>query len=336
MPAYPKTAKFRRRASVVACLTALAWTSPAAGAWVEIFSDGFETGEISTSRWAGQASNPQEGITLAEASLGDPVRSGDFGVEFRLAVTDLADEFDKRRSELLPRVVSGQPPFNADFGPLYRYEFSLRIPNDWSPDAPEIVAQWHGAVDLDSQGNPTEPRRSPPISLRMTYLETSPGSGVYLPAWDARIRWDAEADTAMDLSTVTSMNLLDPVDATNDLGVWVDWALEVRWDWHPSGSGVARLYKDGVLIAEHSGPNAFNDARGPNSKIGLYKWNWDPPASIQLRVAHYDDVRIFTAAEEIPLMSWPGTALLALALAAAALMGGRTFARRGTEGVSPG
>jgi hypothetical protein len=319
MRAYPKTAKFRGRTGVVVCLAALAWTSPAAGAWVEIFSDGFETGEISTNRWAGQASNPQEGITLAEASLGDPVHSGDFGVEFRLAVTDSADEFDKRRSELLPRVVPGQPPFNADFGPLYRYEFSLRLPEDWSPDGPEIVAQWHGAVDVDSQGNPTEPRRSPPISLRMTFLETPPGSGQFLPAWDARIRWDAEAETAMDMSTVTSMNLLDPVDATNDLGVWVDWALEVRWDWHPSGSGEARLYKDGLLIAEHSGPNAFNDARGPNSKIGLYKWNWDPPASIQLRVAHYDDVRISIAAEEIPLMSWPGTTLLTLALGLAAL-----------------
>ncbi|MCS5635406.1 MAG: polysaccharide lyase [Myxococcota bacterium] len=319
MRAYPKTAKSRGRTGVVVCLAALAWTSPAAGAWVEIFSDDFETGELSTSRWAGQASNPQEGITLAEASLGDPVHSGDFGVEFRLAVTDPADEFDKRRSELLPRVVPGQPPFNADFGPLYRYEFSLRLPEDWSPDGPEIVAQWHGAVDVDSQGNPTEPRRSPPISLRMTNLEIPPGSGQFLPAWDARIRWDAEAETAMDMSTVTSMNLLDPVDATNDLGVWVDWALEVRWDWHPSGSGEARLYKDGVLIADHSGPNAFNDARGPNSKIGLYKWNWDPPASIQLRVAHYDDVRISIAAEEIPLMSWPGTALLTLALGLGAL-----------------
>ena len=324
----PRKGNSKGAAGLFICLAALAWTSPAAGAWVEIFTDDFETGEISTSRWAGQASNPQEGITLAEASLGDPVHGGDFGVEFRLAVTDPADEFDKRRSELLPRVVPGQPPFNAEFGPLYRYEFSLRLPEDWSPDGPEIVAQWHGAIDVDSQGNPTEPRRSPPISLRMTFLETPPGSGQFLPAWDARIRWDAEAETAMDLSTVTSMNLLDPVDATNDLGVWVDWALEVRWDWHPDGAGVARLYKDGVLIADHSGPNSFNDAKGPNSKIGLYKWNWDPPASIQLRVAHYDDVRISIAAEEIPLMTVPGTALLTLALTLGALAAQRTASAR--------
>lgn len=319
MRANPPSVKFPGPTPLIVCLALLAYTSPAAGAWVEIFADDFETGELSPNRWVGQASNPQEGITLAEASAGDPVRSGDFGVEFRLAVTDPADEFGKRRSELLPRVVPGEPPYNADFGPLYRYEFSLRLPEDWSPDAPEVVAQWHGAIDFDALGNPTEPRRSPPISLRMTYLETSPGSGQYLPAWDARIRWDAEATTATDMSTVTSMNLLDPMDATDDLGVWVDWALEVRWDWHPGGSGVARLYKDGILIAERLGPNAFNDAKGPNSKIGLYKWNWDPPASIQLRVAHYDNVRILVAAEEIPLMAWPGTALLTLALVAAAL-----------------
>ena len=312
MRANSAAADFLSRGGIAVCLAVLSWTSPAAGAWNEIFADGFESGEISMDRWAGQAANPLEGITLAESSLGDPVRTGDFGGEFRLALTDPVDEFGKRRSELRPRPAAGQPPFHADFGPLYRYEFSLRLPEDWSPDGPEIVAQWHGAIDLDSEGNPTEPRRSPPISLRTTFLETEPGSEQYLPAWDARVRWDANETTAMNMSTVTSMNLLDPTDATNDLGVWVDWALEVRWDWDPNGAGVARLYKDGVLVADYSGPNAFNDARGPNSKIGLYKWDWDSLAGIQLRVAHYDDVRTLIFAEEVPAMSWPGITLLAL------------------------
>ena len=319
MRANPATADFLGRGGIAVCLAALSWTSPAAAAWGEIFSDGFETGEISLQRWAPQVANTEEGITLAESSLGDPVRTGDFGVEFRLALTDPADEFGKRRSELRPRPAPGQPPFHADFGRLYRYEFSLRLPEDWSPDGPEIVAQWHGAVDLDSQGNPTEPRRSPPISLRTTFLETEPGSEQFLTAWDARVRWDANETTAMDMSTVTSMNLLDPIDATSDLGVWVDWALEVRWDWDPNGAGEARLYKDGVLIADYSGPNAFNDEKGPNSKIGLYKWDWDSSAAIQLRVAHYDDVRILIAGENMPTMSWPGTTLLALALIVSAL-----------------
>jgi len=33
----------------------------------------------------------------------------------------------------------------------------------------------------------------------------------YLPAWDARVRWGPNEDSAYDMSTVTSMNLIDPM-----------------------------------------------------------------------------------------------------------------------------
>lgn len=291
---------------------------PVNAEWVELFADGFESGEISRDRWNPQVSNPEQGIVLAEASQGDPVRTGQFGVRFTLEVTDPADENGKRRSELRPRRSSSELAYHAEYGRLYRYELSIRLPHDWSPDVPEVVAQWHGTVDRDSEGNMTEPRRSPPISLRMTYLETVSGSEEYVPAWDARVRWDDNEDSAFDMSTVTSLNLLDPLDATADLGVWVDWVFEVRWDWRPDGAGEARVYKDGVLMADYRGPNAFNDDLGPNSKIGLYKWNWDE-ADVTVRVAHYDDVRILVLAEEAPVVSWVGHVLLAAGLLLAAL-----------------
>ncbi|MFP8873316.1 MAG: polysaccharide lyase [Myxococcota bacterium] len=301
----------------VAFLGSISISIPASANWVEIFEDGFESGEISRDRWNPQVANQEEGIVLAEASQGDPVRTGEFAVRFRLAVTDPADDHGKRRSELRPRRSQAEQAYFADFGRLYRYEFSIRLPEDWSPDVPEVVAQWHGVIDLDSEGNPLEPRRSPPISLRMTFIETPPESGQYIPAWDARVRWDANAYTDFDMSTVTSMNLIDPMDATDDLGVWVDWVFEVRWDWHPDGVGEARVYKDGVLMADYHGPNAFNDEVGPNSKIGLYKWDW-AEAGVVLRVAHYDDVRILAEAEEIPIGPWP--VLLAVSLLIVALV----------------
>ena len=312
---------------LVAWLGSVLISLPAGAAWVEIFADGFESGEISPDRWNAQAANQAEGIVLAEASQGDPVRTGDFGVRFTLAVTDPVDANGKRRSELRPRLSRQELAYYAEFGRLYRYEFSIRLPEDWAPDVPEVVAQWHGVVDRDSEGNPVEPRRSPPISLRMTYLETAPGSGEHLPAWDARVRWDPNEDSADDMSTVTSMNLIDPMDATGDLGVWVDWVFEVRWDWHLDGVGETRVYKDGVLLADYQGPNAFNDELGPNSKIGLYKWEWDY-ADVLVRVAHYDDVRILTKAEAVPSGPWPWPILLAVSLLLGALLGARRMSAR--------
>ena len=63
----------------------------------------------------------------------------------------------------------------------------------------------------------------------------------------------------------------------------------------PHRCGHVRVLKDGLEIATYDGPNAFNDAEGPNSKIGLYKWNWTTD-EVNLRIAYYDDVRIFTEA----------------------------------------
>jgi len=70
--------------------------------------------------------------------------------------------------------------------------------------------------------------------------------------------------------------------------------------WNSSGTGSIRVVKSGEQVAIYSGPNAFNDAAGPNSKIGLYKWNWPPATNIDLRVAYYDDIRIEKAALAVP------------------------------------
>jgi hypothetical protein len=109
------------------------------------------------------------------------------------------------------------------------------------------------------------------------------------------------------------VTVLDPVDATSDLGQWVDWRFEVTWDWDPSGDGHVRVLKDGLEVATYDGPNAFNDAEGPNSKIGLYKWNWST-GEVDLRVAYYDDVRIFTETASAPALGPAGLAAAILAL----------------------
>ena len=114
------------------------------------------------------------------------------------------------------------------------------------------------------------------------------------------------------------VRLTDPTDATGDLGRWVDWLFEVRWSYEPEGNGRVRVWRDGVQVVDHTGPNAFNDDLGPNSKIGIYKWIWPTP-SVDLRVAYYDDVSIERQTTALPAVSVGGLALGSVALVVSAL-----------------
>jgi len=291
--------------------------SEALASWF-IFNDGFEEGTIKLTLWNPQVYDHVDGATIVTASSGGPVRSGEYAVRMKLAVTDPVDPGGKRRSELRPRSNINELSYQAPFGLALVYELSIQLPTDWQPDGPEIVAQWHGKVDRDGSGIQTEPHRSPPLALRMTYLESPPASGNYVPAWNIVSHWDANETTAADLSSVTTVTVLDPLDATGDLGQWVDWRFEVIWDWDPDGNGHVRVLKDGGEVATYDGPNAFNDAEGPNSKIGLYKWNWTT-GEVDLRIAYYDDIRIFTETAAVPALGPAGlaTAILVLGVAGA-------------------
>jgi len=294
---------------LVACTSAL---SPARATEL-VFQNGFESGAIELTLWNPQVYDVVDGATVVSVGGGGPVRSGDYALRMKLAKTDPLDPGGKHRSELRPRPDPGELAYRAPFGVPHVYELSIQLPADWPPDGPEIVAQWHGRPDLDTSGVPIEPYRSPPLALRLTYLESPPGSGTNVPAWNIVSHWDDQPVTAADMSSVTTVTVLDATDASADLGEWVDWRFEVTWDWASGGDGHVRVLKDGVEIATYEGPNAFHDDEGPNSKIGLYKWNW--PTDVDLRIAYYDDVRIFAASSSIPALGAGGRLASGLILA---------------------
>ena len=282
---------------------------PAAVSAELVFEDGFESGVIDTDNlWNPQVYDILNGATLVTASGGGPVRSGEYALRIKLEPEDV-DPSGKSRSELRPLSHPQELSYRADYRVPHVYTFSLFIPSDWQPDAPEIVAQWHGKPDQDENGEEIEPYRSPPLALRMTYIEDPlhPGTGV--PAWNVVVHWDETAVTPDDENSVHLVTILPPTDASADLGQWVDWRFEVTWDWRPDGAGTVRVLKDGAQVALYSGPNAFNDEEGPNSKIGLYKWLWWTP-EIDLRVAYYDDVRIERSALAIPALGFTARTLL--------------------------
>jgi len=76
-------------------------------------------------------------------------------------------------------------------------------------------------------------------------------------------------------------------------GRWTDWVVHVKWSY--GKEGVLEIFKDGRLVVDQRGPNAFNDAKGPYFKMGLYKgWRRAEMASdvVSRRVLYHDEFRM--------------------------------------------
>lgn len=182
-----------------------------------------------------------------------------------------------RNRDRFPNRTEIQGP-KAEIGEEYWYGFSILLPEDYVPDRVwEIVAQWQGVPDSDLG----EKWRNPVLAL-----STTGGR------WSWVSRWDAKRNTfetgKREYGGVHEYDLGDYAK-----GVWTDWVVHVRWSYGPEG--FLNIWKNGQLVVDQNGPNAFNDAQGPFFKMGLYKgWN-DPKAAgdaVAARVLYHDEFRM--------------------------------------------
>ncbi|MGK7912589.1 MAG: heparin lyase I family protein, partial [Synechococcus sp.] len=214
-----------------------------------------------------RASKTKHGIN----SVSNPEGSGK-AVRFELRRTDPLSQ-NKHRAEVIPSVE------RAKFGQDYTYSFRMYFPNDWKADSSfEVVAQWHGTPDR----NLGEPYRNPPASLRVS------GNSFNLKqAWDAD-RVTNTKDKSSHGSRTTNLGALKK-------GEWIDWKFEIKWSY--KADGVFRVYRDGKLVFNKTGPNTFNDNLAPYPKIGIYKPDWTArpqKSSTSRRVYYADDYTITT------------------------------------------
>jgi len=157
------------------------------------------------------------------------------------------------------------------------YGVSILLPSDYVPDSIwEIVVQWHGRPDFDLG----EDWRNPVMALYTT-------SG----KWGMVNRWDAKPNTFQSGTK--------QYDGTKhwDFGPytkqkWTDWIFHAKWSF--KSGGLLEVWKDGKQVVKRAGPNAFNDAKGPYLKLGLYKGWKDPTVKGQVtkRTLFHDEVRI--------------------------------------------
>ncbi|MDA8793519.1 polysaccharide lyase, partial [Bacteriovoracaceae bacterium] len=133
----------------------------------------------------------------------------------------------------------------------------LRFPDLQQPDEdPYIFFQYHGTRDEDMG----EESRPPNVSASVVNNKLA-----------VKVRWDPNPFTPPDGSTIQKSETHDILNI--DYGNWHTWSFFVHWSY--TSSGVVQIWRDGVLIYERVGPNAYNDQLGPYSKIGIYNYRWE-------------------------------------------------------------
>ncbi|MBN1509154.1 MAG: heparin lyase I family protein [Sedimentisphaerales bacterium] len=208
-----------------------------------------------------------------QASGNAPVTTADIA---RAGRSSLKTSLDRYKAPCSYRTEVSGP--SADIGKEYWYGFSVFLPDDYVPDKIwEIVAQWHGVPDL-KEG---EQWRNPVMALSTT-----------AGRWGWVVRWDAKRNTfAGGKREYGGQREYDLGPYQKNL--WTDWVVHVKWSFEPDG--ILQVWKNGEKVIDYTGPNAFNDARGPFFKMGLYK-GWSRPETpsdaVSNRVLYHDEFRM--------------------------------------------
>ncbi len=219
------------------------------------FTSNFEAGDFSG--WDKQlcCSHSAQVVT-------SPVREGEYAAKFTFRKSD-----PTKRAELKLEPV----PANSE----QWYGFSVFIPQEYTKDrVPEVITQWHNRPDGDLGEN----WRRPALLLR-----TKNDKFILENRWDSRLVTQSSRDVG------TQKWDLGPMAK----GQWTDWVVHARWS-HKS-DGTLEVWKNGKLVVQRTGPNTYNDKRGPFLKLGIYKAQWksNPEASTTTeRVIYFDEVRV--------------------------------------------
>ena len=207
--------------------------------FAEIYMDSFESDLPLEARW--QLDKKAECVIERSETRS---RAGATGLLFSAG--------PNARCEIVPKMYSNwlSAQMREPFGEDRWYAFSVFLEEPWGVVSEnEVIAQWHSSKDWffgDKSG------RGPPLALRIL------GSN-----WRVTYGWDA------DLASEPGPKAIYPLwVGPYQTGVWTDWVFQVRWS--HENDGRLRIWKDGELLVDHSGPNAYNDIRGVYIKMGSY------------------------------------------------------------------
>lgn len=230
-----------------------------------IFTSNFEEGDFS--KWRKELCC-QHSVQIVSS----PTRAGEHAVKFTLKKGDPFVASSKRAELRL-----GTVPANSE----QWYGFSNYLPKDWVNDPSfEITAQFHNRPDL-SLG---EEWRSPALTL-----------AIYKDRWRVGNRWDPKRVTKKK-NPRTEGGSEGWYVGNIEKGKWTDWVFHIKWS--HKHDGLLEVWKDGKLVVRKTGPNTYNDEKGPFLKMGIYKPHWKSKperSKATKRVIYFDEVRVGNA-----------------------------------------
>ena len=207
----------------------------------------------------------KNGVTIK--SDASPVCTGVMSAEFLLRANDA-----KTRVELVDGGAG-----NLKFGSEYWVGFAVFLPSDWKIDksraSNDTIWNIHGSPDK----NLGEKYRNAPFSLRV--------SGDH---WVFTSRSCTSKVCDKKNIKATSINL-----GKWETGKWTEFILNFRLSY--KNNGYIEMWKNGERVVNLSGPNTYNDTRGPYVKYGIYKSAWGKPqgakeSGFSTRKLYYDSV----------------------------------------------
>ena len=228
-------------------LFSLAVLAPAAAP--VIFTGGFESGTLSPYRPEGEGDPASRSVAVVTSP--HPVAEGRYSARFTLDLPSTT--FPIMRNELLAWPYAKPNPGIGMLGQAYTYTFSHFVPTSWPNTAlPIEVAQFHVYPDFKSGEN----WRSPVLAFLIRNRQ-----------WDLVNRWDDNVVTTG--ATTRTINLGNP---SLQLGTWTHWRVNVLWSWgdQTKPRGFLKIWKNGQLVVDRTGPNCYNDQFPRTFKWGLY------------------------------------------------------------------
>jgi Polysaccharide lyase len=175
-------------------------------------------------------------------------------------------------------------------GEEYWYGWSVYLASPWpvDPSWGETLTQFHKSTDGG------EPNPNPTLSFGFR-----PGSD----DWVIANRSDPRAFSA-DKAGVITRSFSGGKIARDE---WTDWVVNVKWSY--KDDGFLKIWKNGELIVDSTGPNCSNDTYGPVFKMGVYKSAWrdgTPSSAVKTRLAYHDEFRMADAAGSYEDVAPPG------------------------------
>lgn len=257
--------------SVAGSNTITASTTAASLILQSTFEEDYPLNTAQIGGWAKYGPNVDADVVTTEKS-----RAGSKAVKF---VFNYSDWQPTNTNYFQRAQISQANNITLTLGSTYWTGVSTYIPTTWQDDYPsnaELIWQYHGSTNGPACGS-------------------SPSFALYLDGNTENLNVRGATSTVYNGNTAPSSKTIGSFSLDADKGKWVDWVMKTNFSYT---NGSIQVWKNGVLVANYSGPNTYHSGGcqttdiGPWFNVGVYKWDWGNLATqVTNRTMYADEIR---------------------------------------------